>query len=842
MRVASIALGIAAYPDPVLASRQARLHFAAEDAYAFHRYMSTAWSGDGDLHLCLIDEKAGRIELEQAIEKVAAVGPIDLFILYLSGHGEVLAHQGWFCLADSRAGEPGLTSAEIDRLLSTIDAAQVLVIADYCYAEASMAGSRFFAALDGKSARFYIASARSSQKAWEDAELKRSILSDVLLKSMASGSPLAERDGTVDVETRLIPHLRQQVPLETAARKRGAVQEPVAGGSAAGPIRLPTVAARDMRRNLSISETLRMRLRQVVAVTVLTALAAWFIADILVYHLAIGPNGTVMVRPGPAMLYGLTPIHLRAEVETDFIVSDLSVRDQESFRRLSRGGMFGFTTRTDANGLAPWLAQLEPALVASSAARARMLARADTPQLDSENAPPVQETVFVAYATAASRRAVADQVYPAPSSVDVDCRGDVGGRIDFSLLDVPPNAFARDLSWRALRIKGAQHQSELGQMVNAVTYRVAHASDAEQVRRDMEGLAAAVALLVSPSRPQLPRHAGWCEGAAASLVHVLTGDDRTHAGAEAALAEGLPSAPSPPGAYPPHQQMAAVAALTTLISRASLQEPTVEAIVASFHRSGERLGLDTPLNRLLLETAAHHPLPQTFRSRLFDLLESEEGAADFEAIVAFCLLARNANHLTPAEQGALRIWLDREGEANSTLSMFHEGLGYMALVLPLRSEEIGWLVAQLSPYSWLPRQAISYRGETIISVSDEEAAVALAKINQRQPLEREVVDRLLTIAAHRTDLRDRPAMLRGLGFAQERFDRDVVERLSTQKTSAVMRQLYIDIAIEQLRAMPFDLRAQIVSTLFKHWQRSRAPELRMALGEIIGSSGVEEPH
>lgn len=841
MRVASIALGIVDYFDPQLASSQARLHFAADDALAFHRYVTTAWSGDRDLHLCLRDREADQAGFEQAIGTVAAAGPLDLFLLYLSGHGEVRANEGWFCLADAASGESSFTSSEIDRLFSTIDTRQVLVIADYCYAEASMAGSRFFGALEARTARIYIASARSSQKAWEDTGLKRSILSDVLLKAIASGSPLAERDGTIDVETRLIPHLREQVPLEAAVRKRGAIQEPVTGGLASEPIWLPTVAARDMRRKLSISDTLRMRLRRLLAVGAIAVLTAWMIADLLVYHLTVGPNGTILIRPGLTVLYGLTPYHLGREVDTGFVVEDLSTRDQDSFRRLSRGTEFGFTTRKDRDGLALWLTQLETALGSSSAARARMLARADTPQMESDDPPPVWEAAFIAYAGATEPRSIADRIYPAPSSIEVNCGRPVAEQLDFTLLDVPPDVFARDLAWRALRIEGALHLGEIIQIVTAVAYRTAHAEQAQHVERDMEALAVAAALSTSQSWPQLPNLSGWCEGAPAALVRALTGDDRTRAGAEAALVAGLPSARSLLGEDLPHPQLAAASALTALVSRGPLQDRTVEEIVASFERSGEHLGLDTPLNRLLFETAAHQPLPEHFRTRTFELLDHEEGAADFEAIEGFRLLARNSDYLTSAERSALRAWLNREGESNRTLSNLHEGLGYLAQVMPLRSEEIAWLVARLSPYSWLPRQAVSYRGETMISASDGEAAVALARVYQRQSLEREVIERLLTIAAHRTDLEERSAMLRGLAFPKERLDHEIVEGLSGQKTSAVMRRLYVDIAVEQMREMPSDERARILANLFQRWHRSRAPELRLALGEIIGRVVAKGP-
>jgi hypothetical protein len=220
---------------------------------------------------------------------------------------------------------------------------------------------------------------------------------------------------------------------------------------------------------------------------------------------------------------------------------------------------------------------------------------------------------------------------------------------------------------------------------------------------------------------------------------------------------------------------------------------------------------------------------------MFELLGRKGSAADYEEIEAFRILSRNINHLTSSERDALRTWLTREGETNRTLTSLHEGLGYLSQIMPLRSEEIAWLVARLSAYSWLPPQTVSYRGETIISTTtDVEAAVALARVNQRQALDQEVIERLLTIAAHRTDIPERSAMLRGLGFAEERFDREVVEKLYSQATSSVMRKVYIDIAVEQLRVMPPDERVRIVSILFWRWERSRAPELRMAFGEIIG--------
>ncbi len=394
--------------------------------------------------------------------------------------------------------------------------------------------------------------------------------------------------------------------------------------------------------------------------------------------------------------------------------------------------------------------------------------------------------------------------------------------------------FARDLQWRALRIEDADHANELVELVIAVTYRVAHSEDPGQLAADIDALAEATSRMRSPRWPQLPQLSGWCEGAPAALVRALTSRGDSRAAAETALVALLPSAPSPPGEDYPHGQLAAIAGLTALASRAGLTPRTVEGIVTSFEKSGQPLGLNTPLNRLLFQTAAYQSLPQPFRERVFELVQRKSGAADFETVERFRLLSRNAIYLTQSEQNTLRKWLDREGNDNRTLSRLHEAIGYLARAMPISPREIEWLVARLSPYSWLSPQSFGYRGEWVISASDGEAAIALSRVNQSQPLEPAVINRLLTIAAHRSDLPNRSSMLRGLGFATESLDQAIVEALSRNTTSAITRRLYVDIAVAQLRAMPSAEVRRTRDALLQRWQKSRAPELRVAVGDIIG--------
>lgn len=838
MRVASISVGIVAYSDPRLATNAARLQFAVDDARAFHRYAKAAWAQQEHIHLLLTDGGASLATLSNAFEQVAVAGGFDLFLLYLSGHGETNDGRGWFCLVDAASGSPSLTVSELDALLAQVTAERVLVVSDYCFAEASFAGTDFFASLGSSLAKLYIASARRTQQAWEDDTLKRSILSDILLKALSSTSSLADRDGTVEVETRLIPYLREQVPLEAASRKRGAAQEPVAGGTAVAGVRLPTVAASDIQRPLTITEALRARLRRILVVSAVILVASWAVLDLLVYHLAVNSAGAIMVRPGIASLHELAPFHLGPEVDTGFSVADLSRTDREAFRRLTRGSERGFSTRKDRDRLADWLGRLQPALTPAKRAETAMLVRARALRLEQSSPPSANEAAFVALATRTDRRVAADRLYPVPEPAGITCGRPVALQIDFGLLDVPQRVFARDLAWRGLRIDGPRYSDELAEMVKVATYRALSSDSAAAVAPDTEALAIAAAQVGAPGRHKLPRLNGWCEGPGAVLVRALLGNRQERMGAEAALAADLPKGTRAPGADWPRRQTLAIAALSALSTRVRLQPETVAAIVNSFANSGEALGSETELSDLLSRTAAHQPLPVPFREKLLQLTSKQPD--DLEGVTALALVARNARHLSRLEVQALRRWMDAHGAENRTISEVHEALGNLSLVAPLRPREINWLTDRLSPYSWLSPMTTSLRGEIVITASDAEAAVALAKVGMRQPLARDVVDRLRTIAASRADIKDRATLLIALAAESGVYDVTIedatLRAVRKAKSSAFKRQFAIDTSVAELQTSGAPAREKALAKLLIRWSKSRAPEERHALGKIIGAA------
>src|SRR5712664_1900159 len=120
MHCASVCVGVVDYVDSRYRGSDMRLRYAVSDAEAFSRYAS-AISNDvpenSESHLLLTDRDAIADNLNTAFASIAKIKGLELFLLYLSGHGELLNAGGWFCLADAKPGQPSLTGSMIRRLL-----------------------------------------------------------------------------------------------------------------------------------------------------------------------------------------------------------------------------------------------------------------------------------------------------------------------------------------------------------------------------------------------------------------------------------------------------------------------------------------------------------------------------------------------------------------------------------------------------------------------------------------------------------------------------------------------------------------------------------------------------
>jgi hypothetical protein len=331
--------------------------------------------------------------LRSGLKELAAQGPFDFLVLYLSGHGDVPGarlSEGWFCMRDAAPGAPSLDRRALDEWVAAISAARVLLLIDCCFAEAVVSGSEFFGRLDNAITRVFVVSARAGQRSWEDDGLRRSVFSDVLLRALSTESDIADADGQVDLEGRLLPTLREQVPLLTVARKDGQVQEPVVGGVSVSRTLLPVVTTQSLGRQLTISQTVGRRIRKGLGIAAAVLVIGLVFIDLATYHIAVAGAGELHVRPGLRSTYYLVPFHLGQEIDTGFTLGDLNERKERVFEALRQGDLWGFVTRQDERGLKPWLSQIEAGLAVPQRSSTEALsARAQPVVLPDEQAPPL---------------------------------------------------------------------------------------------------------------------------------------------------------------------------------------------------------------------------------------------------------------------------------------------------------------------------------------------------------------------------------------------------------------------------------------------------------------------
>ena len=455
MHIASLCIGIVDYQHPAYGSSATRLRFANSDARAFSDYLKTA-SGGRDAareHTLLLDEAAFLVNAQQALTELAERGEVELFVLYLAGHGERGDEQGgWFCLADAIPSARSLDGARLEQLLSAVRAQSVLVVVDCCHAEALLGGMRYFTSLDGGRARLFVASARTNQLAWEDAELQRSVLSDVFLRACSTASPIQSSAGSVRIESALFPYLREQVPLLASAQKHGSIQEPVTGGTARAEVDLPVVDSKSFGRALTIAQTVRARLRQVLVKGTLALVLLLVGVEMLAYHVTADSAGRILVRPGLPLSHAFMPVALVKEVDTGVRVEDLSSRSQGDTSAIAQSNLWGLASHLDARGVRPWFSRTASLLKTPTRVRSEILAVATEPTpLPEDSRPPIEQALFLSLLRNESPASVALKLYASTGSDLVECVPGRTRKFDFTILNVPSAPYALDLWWQCWR-------------------------------------------------------------------------------------------------------------------------------------------------------------------------------------------------------------------------------------------------------------------------------------------------------------------------------------------------------------------------------------------------------
>jgi hypothetical protein len=853
MLCASVSLGVVNYLN-MQYSDIMRLNYAVSDAQAFYKYVCQAWPDHPENHVVLVDQEATLEAIANSVNELQGLSrTFDVFFLYLSGHGEINeGGDGWFCLWDAVPGKPSLNSKALDSLLRQIKANYVLVFIDCCHAEAISSGCHFFNVGTPRQGGLLIASARYNQKAWEVESLQRSIFSDVLLRGLSSGTELSDGQGLVDVEGKLIPYLRQQVPMAASALKRGAEQTIVTNGFLANTILLPVISGRSLGRPLTIAETIRAGVRRVVIAAVCVAVISLICFDLLIYHFVVDSNGKLLVRPGFATTYNLLPVHLTRTVDTNLMVFDLNPRDNDFLSALSTGSLWGVATHRDSSGLKPWLAKLLPSLVSHKVVELRALTNGDLPVLDPDkDEPPTRAVRFLSLVLQRSISELGAQAYPVKLIQETPCQSSIDHIMNFELMLPGSAVFARDMDWIAQTASDSSYAQAamLKQLIKVAAYRSYYEDDWDKRIAEFHSFVAVVERLSKASNkskvfddlgPHLHEMQGtWCS-LHASLVKGVLGDEADSVKAEVELLSILKGYDrSTQGDLLSTDQKNAILSLGEISKRRKLSLSTIMTARQVAEKNGQIVSDSMAAVELLTSIASFQELDPDTIDSLFNVLTLPVATKTYEGDVAAKILSRNYKYLDTAHKKRLREWLEVVSPESEYDENIHEALGFLAKNEMLPASIINMLVSRLSAVSRFPSVATDYRGATIISVNGDAATVALARAAQVNLLDNDIPERLASLASRRHDLKDRGEIVIGLAHQWYGRSRDIcstlVDRLLAVQNDSVRRSLEIEVAAYQFSNLPDKVFIDQLHKLLKQWHMEVEPEQKIALAELLGS-------
>ncbi len=870
MKCASVSVGIARYSQPHYNASALRLKYAASDAKAFHQYASTAWDDRQSVHLLYTDYDASVASVRDALNRVRNAGRFDVFILYLSGHGELDTDRqcGSFCLADARKGVSSLDGPTLDEMLAGIDADTTLCLLDCCHAEAITSGMEFFARLrPGQRARVFIASSRTNQHSWETDRLKRSVFSDVLLRALSNSSDIADAHGWVDLEASLLPRLREQVPLNTLAGISATGQDPVAGGVCVSATKLPTVTAESLGRELKLADTVRRRVRGVVRGLMMGVAATLVALDVMCFHLITTGSGEIAIRPGLRETYSLMPFHLGRQLDSGFTLQDIDPEQIELLRNLRSGSIWGFWSHRDQYGLTPWLQGVQHGMVGARTFFVSAMASGVVSQRN-EPRPPLHEAVFLAELHGMPIADVASGIYNGLNDI-VDAVNCEPGSMDFGLFDADTQVFGRDMAWLATTASDApvRRAQLLGQLVVRAAHRAGHEDSvivAEQDYRHFaralrmlagaqRGSAASSAFLTESRRRLVGLERGWCTPHSILAQALVLGE---RGRAEAYFVNRMKWGYADALDY----ELAEVVKRTSKVALEEMAAASpigddalteLEALARDRWRDADA-DVDFSLPDEAIGTLRAISRTQSLGSKLTrDAVARMEaapvGGFDMAPLAAFSVLAGNACADRELYE-RLREWASGQRQVQGGMSDFQEGLGYLLRCAEdgsWREEQAALLVERLSPGTRLVPPAVGYRGEIVVASWGDEIAVALGRALQGNVrLRSETLAVLVDIAMGRSEMKEREEILRGLGdvWFQDSELRQLAstirQRAIAARGDAMRRRVESEVAAVYIAGLGEGMRSRTVAGLLDEWRASSDPELRIALAETVSLAEI----
>jgi hypothetical protein len=357
------------------------LRYTSKDADEVVKYLTTCWPKSDEAELIrLVEEDATAKAITDAFIKLGKNGPYDLQLIFLSGHGFVDSQRAGFVMQPA-AGSSSVLSlledASLDRLLASVPAKRTILILDCCYAEGITRRMSFFGTLGQSDARLFIASSREQQLTWEDERIEHGIFTAHLIDLLRTGSSVklkGVRD-QLDVDSELFPVLCDQVPLYVLEHKQQR-QEPVKGGISIRAVSLPVARVARRIKERSAFGTAVRRLRQIISMAAMAAIAFLFFAYTLAYYAEADRNGEIRLHHGTKWLAPVLGLLPTSRIDTGISSTDLSV-DPANRYSVQVGEISGFWTHVSRQGYRAWYDNIRPSLDPKAAARYDVLLASD---------------------------------------------------------------------------------------------------------------------------------------------------------------------------------------------------------------------------------------------------------------------------------------------------------------------------------------------------------------------------------------------------------------------------------------------------------------------------------
>ena len=850
MRVGVVAVGIKVYENSFYQKSSLRLKYAVEDALAFANYAKAAWSRARNLKVIpLLNGEATREGFDQAIDEVADLAP-DVFVCYLAGHGGLGPEgAGWFCLTDAEPSKPSLTAAMIDAAFERVEAKEIVFLLDCCHAEAVLDSSRFFSTLGSSTARLFLCSSRASQKTWEDDDLRHGIFSDVLIAALSSASPLSDPLGFVDVEGSLFPHLCEQVPLLTFSKKGGRAQEPVKGGVSARPIKFPTASIKVLGRQISTYQAAKAGLWRLTRLTVFVFAAFLVVSDLTLYHLALGASDVIEVRSGLYFINPLRRLLPGGMVDTGIKTYQLDLKPEENKRqalRLVQGRIWGFALHTNDR----WTARLIPLLNQETSSRIRVLLGNST---QSDSARPNSEPWSAALA--GDKSSLTARFNQAPDNdietSGLDCRSNQLSKLDFNLLQLPPEIIRQDITRLLNHSRGNTERFSRNLFLSAVAiaYRHVHTPKDSIPFVELETLARGALYLISQEgfAKKTSDHLKellhtWC-GPVLSNILMVIGDQTLSSEIESGLVKKILSFDiSKQGDLLSPDQETALNMLAALARIKRLSFGSIESIARLIDSDKRGVDGDPELVNWLLRVARFQSLPPSTVDFLQKELRRPAQEYDFHQLTAFTILASNARYLQNDAILELSRWAQSNLEAYGTFGDYAEAVSFLGLVTNVGPEIVEAFARKLVPEVPFPLEAQrrTERGTVLIErENDFKHGVALGRLAQAIPLPDTVIDKLYSFAFFRRGIPDYDQIIAGLAAQQLRVSKPKVQSLSFRgqladtRSDSVRRAVLVEIICANTLSLDESHAQTTLQLLRTLWSTETEPEIKIALGEIL---------